>query len=238
MKLTISSRKETGKKRFTLIELLVVIAIIAILAAMLLPALSAARERARTATCLANLKQLSLAFNMYADANYGRYFNCYIDGATDEQRWWNNIGQDLAKDVFKCPSYTNAPGDKKFIKDMVGFEGNMHESYAVNVLLGANVSSWASKGYSIPTQSAVKHPTEGIMFMELTKSYNILPHLKFADQAAGTNYALSDRHSKVNVNIAYLDGHCETATHTEINNEVSALGATDPIYLWLRGDRK
>jgi len=55
---------------FTLIELLVVIAIIAILAALLLPALAKAKQRAQTASCLNNLKQLQLAYQMYGDDNH------------------------------------------------------------------------------------------------------------------------------------------------------------------------
>jgi len=115
----VKNKRDPGREKsesilaraFTLVELLVVIAIIALLAALLLPALSVAKEKGRLARCRSNLRQLSLGMLMYAE-DHGSYpYYLLVLGPLDSFLTWmmNSClhSERWTNDLYKCPSYHN-----------------------------------------------------------------------------------------------------------------------------------
>jgi prepilin-type N-terminal cleavage/methylation domain-containing protein/prepilin-type processing-associated H-X9-DG protein len=133
--------KQPNKKAFTLIELLVVIAIIAILAAMLLPALAAAKKKAQRISCVNNLKQVGLAFRIWEGDNNDRYpmqvgFTdggaseyFYHDGVSPGANYVNNPGMAfmVMSNELSTPKVIFCPSDNIHTRD---------SGYATNFTFG------------------------------------------------------------------------------------------------------
>ncbi len=154
----------TRRRAFTLIELLVVIAIIAILAAILFPVFAKAREKARAASCLSNVKQLGLAVMQYNSDYDGTFPISYQDAAggpgsaAQIPLTWPNRIQAYIKNnqLFACPSDQRPPN--------VDFPGcrPILQSYAWNRFMGVDIPAW---GYwEVLKESRIAAPAQLLVF--------------------------------------------------------------------------
>jgi len=242
MKAVVGKRRTGGRARpgpgnaFTLIELLVVIAIIAILAAMLLPALSKAREKARQASCMSNLRQLTLAFIMYAqDYEYYPPAASDMEGA-NRRRWFGERAEGSAyspstfvmspetpiyaylpdKKIRGCPSF------KHFVKGWEGGGGG----YGYNdQYIGGSGPPYSpfppAASATFPAKAArIKNPSETIIFADcaMWQSAGLIeycfvtsPHWDYSawGMLIESTPSIHFRHNG-RANVAFCDGHVES----------------------------
>ena len=218
------------KKRnaFTLIELLVVIAIIAILAAILFPVFAQAREKARSASCLSNFKQIGTGVMMYLqdwDDNYpnNRLFT-FPGGAEGVSKLvtWKTATHPYVKniDVYRCPSNKhNKEPDETKGDDAYGLPV-FPRSYAYN---GSALWSAATTKEIIPLAS-VPEPARYLMLIESNAGYSDYGIWGFAD--SGPNGASFFVHSNKQMQALFFDGHAKTTRFSQ------TLGTSDDDQQW------
>ena len=226
------------RRAFTLVELLVVIGIIALLIAMLLPALNRARESSRTVACLSNLRQFANAVAMYSAEQRG-YILPY---QTPEFGHWSNVTVDLGylqahsaqsaaqantKTVFFCPSgvqdilaptLTNLDTVPASRTDHQGGMGTTHTSPVTGKILhvwyGMNADEEASTVKGAPFRRIQDWKTERLTRTNMIKRPSEM--VMFYDgliyhQAEVNGNRINARHGRnQQTNLGFFDGHAET----------------------------
>jgi len=209
-----SKQKEHG---FTLIELLVTISIIVILAGILFPVFARARESARRASCLSNLKQVGMGFVMYTqdyDEQFPPAFNYYTSTTLV---WWQDALQPYVKTykIFVCPSndtpqkYTYARGTS------LGYPSPLFTSYAINesVIPYYLNGFYYGKGNYL---SAYVEPSKTILVLDCTAMEIHYNNSDTSLYEPGQKMLIAKRHLE-GANFVFADGHAKWLKQTQVD---------------------